>query len=61
MNDFLANIKRDLDEMSSENITITLSRKDVELLVKSYEKKSELLIKKIADERKNTLDKLSET
>jgi len=59
MNDFLANIKRDLDEMSSENITITLSRKDVELLVKSYEKKSELLIKKIADERKNTLDKLS--
>lgn len=61
MKDFLENIKRDLNETSSEHATITLSRKDVEKLVSSYEKKTELLIEKIADERKEVLKKLGKS
>lgn len=38
MRDFLGNIKRDLQETSKEHATITLSRNDVEMLVKAYEK-----------------------
>lgn len=61
VNDFLENIKRDLNNMSNEHLMITLSRKDVENLVKSYEKKSELLIQKISEERKEVIKKLSES
>lgn len=34
---FLENIKRDLNEFSSESATITVSRRDLEQLVKAYE------------------------
>lgn len=37
MRDFYSNLKRDLSEMSSENIMITVSRKDLESLMKAYE------------------------
>lgn len=60
MVDFLSNIKRDLAETSNEHATITLSRKDVEMLVKSYENKSEILMRHIADERKEVIKRLSE-
>jgi len=49
MRDFLNNIKRDLNEISSEHVMITLERKDIEMLVKAYEKKSELLKRKSSD------------
>lgn len=42
MKDFLENIKRVLDETSNEHATITLLRKDVVKLVKSYEKKDRI-------------------
>lgn len=58
MNDFLSNIKRELNETSNEHATITLSRKDVEMLVKSYENKSETLMRHIADERKDVIERL---
>ena len=32
MRDFYNNLKRELSEMSSENIMITVSRKDLELI-----------------------------
>jgi len=60
MVDFLSNIKRDLAETSNEHATITLSRKDVEMLVKSYENKSETLMRDIADERREAIKRLSE-
>src|SRR5699024_8281217 len=47
MRDFYNNLKRELSEMSSENIMITVSRKDLESLMKAYES---LL------EKKNDLD-----
>jgi len=37
MKDFYNNLKRELSEMSSENIMITVSRKDLESLMKAYE------------------------
>lgn len=37
MRDFYNNLKRELSEMSSENIMITVSRKDLESLMKAYE------------------------
>ena len=37
MSDFYNNLKRELSEMSSENIMITVSRKDLESLMKAYE------------------------
>jgi|SRR5699024_1806965 len=58
MKDFLENIKRELKETDSEHATITVSKQDVEKLVKSYEKKSELLIQHIANEQNNVLKKL---
>lgn len=41
MRNFLENIKQDLDEMSSENLVISVSRKDLESLVKAYENSKE--------------------
>lgn len=41
MRDFYNNLKRELSEMSSENIMITVSRKDLESLVKAYENSKE--------------------
>ena len=38
MNDFYNNLKRELSEMSSENMMITVSRKDLESLMKAYER-----------------------
>ena len=41
MRNFLENIKQDLDEMSSENLVISVSRNDLESLVKAYENSKE--------------------
>lgn len=60
MVDFLSNIKRDLAETSNEHATIILLRKDVEMLVKSYENKSETLMRHIEYERKEGIKGLSE-
>ena len=38
MQDFLSNIKEDLRNMSDAHIMITLTRNDVEKLVKAYER-----------------------
>jgi len=38
MRDYLDRIKNDLEEMSSEHATITVSRKDLERLVKEHER-----------------------
>lgn len=37
MRDYLNNLKRDLNENSNEQVTITVSRKDLEQLVQAYE------------------------
>ena len=37
MGDFYKDLKRDLEESSNEHATITVSRKNLEMLVKSYE------------------------
>lgn len=57
MEDFLENIKRDLDKLSDEDVMITLTRKDVEMLVNSYEKVK--ILRRLADERKDVIERLS--
>lgn len=57
MGDFLENIKRDLDKLSDEDVMITLTRKDVEMLVNSYEKVK--ILRRLADERKDVIERLS--
>lgn len=37
MRDFYKNLKQNLEEMSSEDVTISVSRTDLELLLKAYE------------------------
>ena len=53
MSNFYNNLKRELSEMSSENIMITVSRKDLESLMKAYER---LLEKKNDWDTKDTRD-----
>lgn len=41
MEDFLKRLKEDLEEFSPEKVTITVIRKDLERLIKTYEELKE--------------------
>ncbi|MFD1705253.1 MULTISPECIES: hypothetical protein [Siminovitchia] len=54
MRNYLQNLKEDLELMSSEQATITVSRKDLEKLVESHEK---LLAYQQDKEKKRAVDR----